>query len=306
MPEPTPDPQLPMIRRVALIALGVGVVVMIAKLGVYALTGSVAVLSDALESIINIVAAGAMLFAINYSNRPADRTHPYGHGKVEFLVVGLEGWLILFAGATIGYQAIARLLGGEPPQNLDWGMSLLGVVGAGHAVLAAYVFRMGRKLRSDPLIADGKHLLTDVASTLGVIIALVGVKYSGWAWLDPVAAIVIAALILFASWRLVWHSINGLMDRIDPADDTAIRAILDDEVAAGHIASYHKVRHRHSGAFHWVDMHLQVDGSLSVKQGHEIASRIEGRIEQRLGEGNATAHVEPTPRCIDPQAQAEG
>ncbi len=295
MPEPTPDPQLPKIRRVAVIALGVGFVVMLAKFGVYWLTGSVAVLSDALESIINIVAAGAMLFAIQYSNRPADRTHPYGHGKVEFLVVGLEGWLILFAGATIGYQAIARLLGGQQPQNLDWGMALLGIVGAGHAALAIYVFRMGRRYRSDPLIADGKHLLTDVASTLGVILALVAVKLTGWAWLDPVAAMVIAALILFASWKLVWQSINGLMDRSDPADDAAIRAILDEEVAAGHVVSYHKVRHRHTGPFHWVDMHLQVEGSLSVTQGHAIASRIERRIEQTLGEGNATAHVEPAP-----------
>jgi len=306
MPEPAPDPKLPTIRRVAMIALGVGLLVMLAKLGAYWLTGSVAVLSDALESIINIVAAGAMLFAIHYSNRPADRSHPYGHGKIEFLVVGLEGWLILFAGATIGYQAIDRLLAGEGPRHLGWGMGLLAIVGVGHAALAWYVFRMGRQLNSDPLLADGKHLLTDVASTLGVILALVAVKLTGWAWLDPVAAIVIAALILFASWRLVWHSINGLMDRSDPADDAAIRAILDEEVEAGRITSYHKVRHRHTGPFHWVDMHLQVDESLSVRQGHEVASRIEQRIEQTLGEGNATAHVEPDSKADPTSPQAEG
>lgn len=299
MPEPAPDPQLPKIRRVALIAMGVGIAVMLAKLVAYWLTGSVAVLSDALESIINIVAAAAMLFAVHYANRPADRSHPYGHGKIEFLVVGLEGWLILFAGAAIGYQAIARLLAGEAPRHLGWGMGLLGAVGLGHAVLAVYVFRMGRKLHSDPLIADGKHLLTDVASTLGVIAALIGVKLTGWVWLDPVAAIVLASLILYASWKLLWQSIHGLMDGSDPADDRAIREILDEEVDRGHIASYHKVRHRHTGAFHWVDMHLQIDPSLSVSQGHDIASRIEGRIERTLGAGNATAHVEPTTEATE-------
>jgi len=293
MPDPAPDPNLPNVQRVALVALGAGAVLMLAKIGVYLLTDSVAVLTDALESVINIVAAGAMFFAIRYANRPADRDHPYGHGKIEFMVVGLEGWLILFAGLWIGYEAIARFLSHNQPQHLGWGTGVLAVIGLADAALTFYVLRMGKRYHNAPLLADGRHLLTDVVSTVGVIVALVLVQWTGWTKLDPIVAVLLAGVILFMSWRLLWQSAAGLMDRSDPADDAAVRAILDEEVAAGVIRSYHKVRHRHTGAFHWVDLHVQVDGDLSVRQGHALASRIERRIEESLGDANATAHVEP-------------
>jgi len=293
MPDPAPDPNLAQVQRVALIALGAGAVLMLGKVGVYLLTDSVAVLTDALESVINIVAAAVMFFAIRYANRPADRTHPYGHGKIEFLAIGLEGWLILRAAIWIGYEAITRFLSYNEPRHLGWGTGLLAVIGVADTVLTCYVLRMGKRFNNGVLLADGKHLLTDVISTAGVIGALLLVQWTGWTKLDPVVAVVLAAAILFMSWRLLWQSSAGLLDRSDPADDAAIRAILDDEFAAGTIRSYHKVRHRHTGAFHWVDLHLQVDGDLSVRQGHALASRIEQRIEAELGEANATAHVEP-------------
>ncbi len=294
MPDPTPDPNLPQIQRVALTAFGVGLLLMFGKIAVYWLTDSVAVLTDALESVINIVAAAAMFFAIRYANRPADRTHPYGHGKIEFMVVALEGWLILFAGGWIAYEAIARFLSYNVPVNLGWGTGLLAVIGSADLLLAMYVLRMGKRYANAPLQADGRHLVTDVISTAGVIVALVLVQWTGKAWLDPVVAIVLACVILYMSWRLLWHSMNGLMDRSDPVDDAAILAILDEEVAGAAIHSYHKVRHRHTGPFHWVDLHIQVDGDLTVHQGHAIASRIEKRIEDALGDANATAHVEPS------------
>ena len=297
MPDPQADPRFPQVWRTAWVALGAGVGITALKFVTFALTNSVAVLTDALESIINVAAAGAVIFALRVANRPADREHPYGHGKAEFLAVGLEGWLILIAGLTTAFEAVRRLLAGTTPQRLDTGLYLLAVVGLLSAALAVFVYTRGRRLDSQTLVADGKHLLTDVASTVGVIGGLVLVRVTGKAWLDPLVALVMAALILTVSWRLLWQSLGGLMDRLDPEDDAKVRAVLDEEVAAGAVRSYHKVRHRHSGAFHWVDLHLQVDGDMTVRQSHELASRIEGRIEEALGQANATAHVEPAERA---------
>jgi cation diffusion facilitator family transporter len=293
MPEPAADPNLSQIRRVAAIALIAGVVLTGLKLLVYWVTQSVAVLGDALESIINVAAAGVMLYSMTQASRPADADHPYGHGKVEFLAVGLEGWLILIAGAVIAVEAIGRLLSDTGPRQLGLGLTLLALVGALDALLAGFIWHMGRRFKNDVLRADGRHLMTDVVSTAGVLVGLGLVRWTGWDWLDPVVALIMAGLIGIASWRLLWHSVQELMDRRDPEDDRLIREILDAEAASGTIWGYHKLRHRHAGAFHWVDLHLQVEGEMTVHQGHTIASRIEHRIEQALGRANATVHLEP-------------
>jgi cation diffusion facilitator family transporter len=302
MPEPDADPNQLYVERVALHAILAGLLITAMKFGIFWMTNSVAILSDALESIINIVAAGIMMYTVWLSNRPADKDHPYGHGKAEFLAVGMEGWLILFAGLLIAIEAVRRLFTGTQVTHLDTGLWMLLGVGLLSAALAGYVWWSGRRYRSDPLIADGKHLMTDVASTAGVLLGLLLVKWTGWHWLDPLVAILVAGLCLAVSWRLLWKSIHGLMDTSDPADDKAIRAILDDEKSAGHVLGYHKVRHRHNGPFHWVDLHLHVDGQMNVVDSHALASRIEGRIEAALGRANATAHVEPYTPAKDPDS----
>jgi cation diffusion facilitator family transporter len=293
MPEPDADPNEILIQRVALHAILAGVVITALKFTVFWWTNSVAILSDALESIINIVAAGVMGYSLWLSNRPADKKHPYGHGKAEFLAVGMEGWLILFAGLLIAIEAVRRLFTGAEVTNLGSGLWMLLGIGLISTALASYVWLSGRKYDCEPLIADGKHLMTDVVSTVGVLLGLLLVRWTQWWWLDSVVAILVAGLCLFVSWRLLWKSIQGLMDVSDPDDDKTIRAILDDEKRNGQIHGYHKVRHRHNGAFHWVDMHLHVDGSMNVADSHALASRIERRIETKLGRANATAHVEP-------------
>lgn len=295
MPEPQPSPALPRIRKVAIHALIAGVVIMLLKFGVFWVTDSAAVLADALESIINLVAAIMMIYTLWLSARPVDRDHPYGHGKIEFMAVGLEGWMILLAGLTIGFEGVRRLI--YPPElvmsRLSIGTWMLAGVAILVLALGAYVWHMGKKYDSQVLIADGKHLLTDALSTFGGLTGLILVQLTGNMRLDPIIAIVLAAIILFTSWRLLWQGIHGLMDRTDPEDDAIIRKILDDAVASKRIQGYHKVRHRHTGAFHWVDMHLQLDGDMTVRQSHEIASEIEGQIERQLGQANASAHVEP-------------
>ena len=272
-----------------------GIVITAMKFGVFSYTNSAAVLTDALESIINLVAAGFMIYTLWLANQPADHDHPYGHGKVEFIAIGFEGWLILSAGIVIVVEAIQRLI--HPPAldlaKFQRGSFLLAGVCVLAAGLAAYVWSMGRKLNSPTLIADGKHLMTDVVSTVGGIFGLLAVSWTGWIWLDPVVAMVLGVIILVTSTKLLWESVQGLMDHNDPHDQAEIERILNEEVAAGRIVGFHKVRHRHSGAFRWIDMHLQVDAAMSVRDAHEVATAVEKRIEHHFGQAKATSHIEP-------------
>lgn len=300
MPDPTPDPAFPIVRRVALRALGAGVLFFIAKLIVYALTNSAAVLSDALESTINVVAAGAMLYTLWLSNRPPDESHPYGHGKAEFLAVALEGSMILLAGALIIISAAGRLFDPPPLRRLDAGLIGLAVIAVAGGAIALYVLHQGKRHRSMVLTADGKHLLTDLLTTVGVIAGLLLVRLTGYAWLDPLIALAVAGFIFFTGWRLLRESTGGLMDQSDANDLRIIADILEREAASGAIRGFHKVRARHTGAFHWVDFHIQVDPSMSVERSHAIASRIEGWIEEALGQADATAHVEPASGVTSP------
>lgn len=279
--------------RVAVVVL-VGVTAILGlKLGVFAITGSTAVLSDALESLVNITAAVLALFSVWYASRPADREHPYGHGKIEFVTAGVEGLLLLAAAAAIAVRAVGRLMHGGQIASIGTGMVALLGIAVLLGALAWYGLRQGRRLHSAALVADSRHLLVDVATTVGVAGALAVVKWTGWMWVDPAAAAALCVLVGWTAVGLLGRSLGGLLDRIDEADDAAIRSILDHEVAAGRIESYEKVRHRHQGAYHWVDMHLRFPPGMSVEQAHDRASRIEGKVERELGQANATAHIEP-------------
>lgn len=293
MPEPHPRHDLREVRRVAWIALIAGTALFALKLGVFAVTNSAAVLSDALESIVNLVAAGVMLYTLWLSGRPPDVDHQYGHGKAEFLAVAFEGSMVLFAAGIIAYEAIARLWSPPTLSNLSLGVWLVGGVAALTAALGLFVYVSGKRKGSAVLIADGKHLLTDASSTIAALLALIAVDLTGAKWIDAVVALGMAAFILWTGAGMLKGSIDGLMDRSDPRDRGRIEAILRDETARGAIAGFHKVRHRRNGEFCWVDMHIQVDPDMSVRDSHALASRIEHRIEEALGEANATAHVEP-------------
>ena len=293
MPEPDAHPHAAQAQRVAQKTLVAGIAITLLKFSAFMMTNSVAVLSDAIESILNIITAAIMLLALWYSNRPADTTHPYGHGKVEFVAVALEGLFILAAAAAISLSAVTRLIHGQSPHQLDAGLILLTVIALGSTALATYVYRAGKRYNNLTLQADAKHLGTDVITTLGVLVGLGLVRLTGMNWLDSAVAMVLALMILVTGARLLRQAIDGLMDRSDPEDDRIILDILQQEVHRGSIAGYHKVRHRHTGAFHWVDMHLQFDANLSVAQAHAIASQIEKRVEEALGVGNATTHLEP-------------
>jgi cation diffusion facilitator family transporter len=292
-----PKPEL----GAAILALGVGVVLLAIKFVAYALTGSAAIFSDAMEGIVNVLASGFALYSIALAHQPADAAHPYGHGKIEFLSAGFEGGMIVLAAVVIALNAVDQLLFHTlAVRAIGPGATLMAVAMAVNGAVGLYLVRTGRRLGSLALVADGKHLFSDAVTSAAVLVALALVRFTRWAWADPVVAIGIAVYIGGTGLHLLRHAYAGLMDEQDWDDDRQIRAILDAHAGpAGReprICSYHKLRHRHSGRYHWVDFHIVVPAGLNVSAGHRVASAIEHEIEQQLGEGNATAHVEP---CTD-------
>lgn len=282
----------------AVLSVGLGVALLIVKFVAYFITGSAAIFSDALESIVNVLASSFALYSLALAHRPADEEHPYGHGKVEFLSVGFEGGMILLAALVIASRAIESLLRGPDLKDLEAGMLLMAIAMLVNGGLGFYLVQRGRRSGSMVLVADGKHLLTDAITSIVVLATLGFVRFTGWTWADPIAAIGVAGYIAIIATGLLSDSAAGLMDRQDREDDRLLRQILDAHVRdrQPRICSYHKLRHRHSGRYHWVDFHIMVPADWDIRQGHNVASHIEFDIEQALGEGNATAHVEP---CVD-------
>lgn len=288
-------------RYAALSAVGVSVVLTTVKFVAFAVTGSAAVFSDALESIVNVAASCFALYAVALAHEPADDSHPYGHGKIEFLSAVFEGGLIFAAGIAVVWHAAAMWWAGGELVRPGWGLLLIALASGVNLVAGGALLRIGRRRGSLALEADGKHLLTDVVTSVGVLVSLGLVWWTGQRWIDLATAGVIGMYLLVMAWRLMRRGAAGLMDEQDAADDEMIRAILDRHVGGRGgltVCSYHKLRHRHHGRMHWVDFHLCVPGELSVHEGHAIAGAIEGEIERALGEADATAHVEP---CESPQ-----
>jgi cation diffusion facilitator family transporter len=285
--------------RAALVALAVGIGLTGVKFAAYLLTGSAVVFSDAMEGLVNVAAASFALYSIVRAHQPADANHPYGHGKIEFFSGGFEGGMILLAAVVATLKAADDLLRGtQPPAaRLDLGIALMALTLPVNGVVGWYLVRTGRRKNSVTLVADGHHLMTDALTSVVAVAALLVVRLTGWRYADPLAAIAVSAYIARTGLRLLRQSVGGLMDRQDVEDEALLRRILDGHVGAAgtepRICGYHKLRHRHSGRYHWVDFHITVPPGWNVERGHRVASAIEYEIEQALGEGNATAHVEP-------------
>ena len=286
--------------RAAGIALGVGVVLTGVKFLAYFLTGSAVIFSDALESIVNLAAALFALYSLAVAHRPADASHPYGHGKVEFLAAGIEGGMVLIAGVVALVKAadVARNPAAAlNQQNFGVGLLLMAAALSVNGSVGWYLVRTGRRHRSVTLEADGQHLLSDAWTSLATLAALGVVRLTGWAWFDPASAVVVAAYIVWVGVGLLRRAEAGLTDRQDAEDDRLLKEVLDAHLPGGGreptICSYHKLRHRHAGRYHWVDFHVVVPADWDVRRGHEVASAIEEELEQAVGQGNATAHVEP-------------
>jgi cation diffusion facilitator family transporter len=281
-------------RRYAVLSIAAAVLTIGLKLGAYLLTGSVGLFSDAAESVVNLVAAVAALWALLYAARPPDEEHAFGHDKAEYFSSGLESALILIAAVWIGVTAWDRLMDPQPLQNVGLGLSITLVAAALNGGVALVVLRAGRKLRSITLRADAQHLLTDVWTSIGVVLGIATVQLTGWLVLDPLIGLLVAANIVWTGVRLLRDTVQGLLDRALPPEDLeAITKILSRYEKEG--IRFHALRTRASGPRLFISMHVLVPGRWTVQEGHDLSERIERDLAEAL-HGNSTffIHVEPS------------
>ncbi|WP_196216691.1 cation diffusion facilitator family transporter [Paracoccus shanxieyensis] len=279
-------------ERIAIGSIVIGLVVLGLKTLAWRLTGSVALMSDALESIVNVATALAALIAIRIAARPADREHPWGHHKAEFFSAVLEGVMIIVAALLILREAWH---GFQNPRMLDaplGGLAINMAASALNGIWCWVLITRGRLLKSPALLADGHHLLSDVVTSVGVVIGVALAIVTGWAVLDPALAALVALNILWSGWKVMTASLSGLMDEaVDAPTLQEIRSIISDH-ATGAIEA-HDIRTRHAGPKTFIDFHLVVDGTISVNAAHEICDRIEAALKRRLPEAMISIHVEP-------------
>lgn len=282
--------------RAVSISLAVSVVLLAAKYQAYRLTGSTAILSDALESIVNVVAAVFGLGGLVFAGRPADRNHPYGHGKIEFFSAAFEGGLITFAAVLIFYEVVLSLLRGPEIRALDLGVAIVLGAGVMNLLLGFYLVRAGRRYDSLTLVADGRHVLADFYTSGGIVIGLLMVRFTGIAWLDPVVAAVVALNLVWTGFRLVRQAAGGLLDEEDPALLGRLLDVLQPHLGQGVIRVHH-LRAIRSGRFHHVDAHLVVPEFWSVERSHELAEDLAARVIKEVGvEGEMALHTDPCHR----------
>lgn len=278
--------------RMAIASIAVACTVLGIKYLAYWTTGSVALYSDALESIVNVVTALVAFAAIRISARPADRRHQFGHHKAEYFSAVIEGVLIILAALLILHAAWQAL---REPRALTepWlGLAISGVATAINAVWSWTLIVSGRSWRSPALVADGWHLFSDVATSVGVIAGLALASLTGWTVLDPVMATLVAINILVAGWRVVSSSVSGLMDEaVDGEIGRRIRAVIS-ESAEGAIEA-HDIRTRTAGRATFIDFHLVVPGKMSVADAHRICDRIERALESEIAGAEIVIHIEP-------------
>ncbi|MBI1744812.1 cation transporter [Candidatus Acetothermia bacterium] len=279
-------------KRAIWLSIGASIVTLILKFGAYFLTGSVGLLSDAAESLINFATAVIALVALTVASRPADADHAYGHEKAEYFSSGVEGTLILVAAVGIVWTAFERFLHPADLKNLNFGIGIALLASAINWGVARILLKAARDHDSITLEADAKHLLTDVWTSVSVVLALVIVNFTNWTILDPLAAIAIALNIVWAGVDLLKRSMQGLMDYTLPAEELAkIETILHEHQEE--FSSYHALRTRKSGSQRFIDLHLLVPGEISVKVAHDLCETIEAEMRAVLGHASITVHVEP-------------
>ena len=274
---------------------------LLAKFGAYYLTDSKAVLSDAIESIINVVTAAFLMLSISISSKPVDESHPYGHGKIESFSAGLEGGLIIIAAVVILIEAIPAFFYPQPPRNLGLGLYILGGAGLGNLVVGVYLMQAGRKYKSEALSADGRHLLTDFYTSAGVIIGLLLYNFTDFLWIDPLVACLVAFNILIPGIKLFTNSFKNLMNETDPELIKRIVQGLNTIRKPGWLCP-HKLRALRSGRYHHVDLHISLPHYWTLTQVHEAEQEITRALLDAIGEeGDIMIHVDP---CEPPYCPA--
>ena len=301
--------------RYAWLSIGAAVLTILLKTGAYWLTNSVGLLSDALESLVNLVAAAVALVMLGIASRPPDEEHAYGHDKAEYFSSGVEGGLILLAAASIIWTSVERLINPQPIDQTTLGLLINGVATAINLGVGLLLIRTGKREHSIALEADGHHLLTDVWTSVGVIVGVVAVVLTQWTWLDAVIALIVAANIIWQGVRLVRRSALGLLDTALPAEELQrLETILNKYCRDG--VTYHALRTRRSGVRRFSSVHVLVPGDWTVQRGHTLLEKIEHEMHEALPSLVIVTHLEPVEdprsfsdveldRALDPDLQAE-
>jgi cation diffusion facilitator family transporter len=280
------------LKRYAWLSIATAVATILLKGAAWWITGSVGLLSDALESFVNLAGALMALAMLSLAAQPADANHAYGHGKAEYFSSAFEGFLIAVAAALIAWKAIERLIAPQPLEAVGVGLAVSVVASLLNLATARTLMSVGRKYRSITLEADAHHLMTDVVTSAGVIVGVGLVWLTGWLWLDPAIALAVAANILWTGWQLMRRSTAGLMDVALPAAELReIDAVLGRYLAQG--LDFHALRTRQAGTRGFVSLHVLVPGDWTVQQGHDWCERIEADIRAAVPHAHVTTHLEP-------------
>ncbi len=279
------------LTRYAWISIVAAILTIALKGAAYFITGSVGLLSDAIESVVNLIGGIMALAMLTVAARPADEDHAYGHSKAEYFSSGVEGGLILVAAVSIAAASVPRLIAPKPFTAIGVGLVVSSAASVINLAVALLLLRVGRKHNSITLEANAHHLMTDVWTSVGVLIGVGLVAVTDWQRLDPVVALIVAANIVWTGTNIVRRSISGLMDTmLSPKDLAAVRKVLDRYAADG--MQFHALRTRQAGARKFVSVHVLVPGDWTVQRGHELLERIEGDIRAALPDSTAFTHLE--------------
>jgi cation diffusion facilitator family transporter len=280
------------LTRFAWLSIAAAIITIALKAIAYQLTGSIGLLSDALESFVNLVGAFMALAVLTIAARPADENHAYGHSKAEYFSSGVEGTLILLAAASIAVAAVPRLITPKPLEQVGLGLTVSVAASLVNLFVARVLLRVGKKHHSITLEANAQHLMTDVWTSVGVLVGVGAVALTGWERLDPIVACLVAVNIVWSGVGLVHRSLSGLMDTSLPVEDQdRIRKILEPYIKNG--VQYHALRTRQSGARQFVSLHILVPDQWTVQRGHQLLESMEADIHRALPRVTVFTHLEP-------------
>lgn len=279
-------------RSYAVLSIGAAVVTIALKFGAYRLTNSVGLLSDAIESLVNLVAAVVAFWALTVAAKPPDAGHAFGHSKAEYFSSALEGTLIIIAAASIAVAAGERLFHPQPLEQIGLGLAISTIAAVVNGGVGFILLKAGRRLRSITLRADAHHLFTDVWTSVGVVVGILLVKLTGWLVLDAIVAMIVAANIVWAGVRLLRETGSELLDAALPAQDQDVIALVLSEHRTQGI-QFHALRTRVAGSRRFVSLHVLVPGAWTVQRGHDLCEVIELAISAALPGTHVTTHLEP-------------
>jgi len=288
-----PDAQAPPKSRAAAVSIVSNALLIALKLVAGVITGSIAIITEAIHSSIDLVASLVAFFSVRKADEPADESHPYGHQKVENLAAGIEGMLILAGAAVIVIESVRRLVDVPEVESLGIGLAVIGFSAVANVGVSAYLYRQGARTDSPALEGDAAHLRTDAMTSFGVLIGLALVEITGVQVFDPITALVVAAAIVVAGLRIVRRTSRVLVDEALPADELEVVRRVIDENGAEEVVGFHKLRARRAGSRRYVDLHVQFRDGTTLARAHEVSHEIAAAITQRLRGADVLVHEEP-------------